>query len=137
MSPDSVEIRVTVVGEDDPVRDERAACGLRDELLARDGVLEARFASTGGAPPPGAKGPAVTETAVIVTTVASSATPIVVAFIRAWAERAPHRRVAVSVDGSFEVHGGIGREEARIVRALRDADPHPPAGELEADDARG
>jgi hypothetical protein len=137
MPGDTVELRVAVAGEDDPVRDERAARRLRDELLALDDVLEARFASTTGAPPPGAKGPAATDTVLIVTTVASSATTVVVAFIRAWAARASHRRVAVNVDGSYEVHGGIGREEARIIRDLPNADPRAAARDPDGDDVRG
>lgn len=117
--PDGVlEIRIVVSGEDDPARDERAARGLRDDLLALDDVVDAGFTPSDCAPLAGAKGPGTADTIVLVTTVAPSAAAIVIAFIRAWADRSSHRKVVVSADGSVEVHGGIGRREQQLVRGV-------------------
>jgi len=118
VSADLVEIRITVSGEDDPVRDERAARGLRDDLLALDDVVDVGFAPSDRTVPPGAKGPGATDTVVLVTTVAPSAAAVVIAFIRAWADRSSHRKVLVSAD-SVEIYSGIGRREERLVRDLR------------------
>jgi hypothetical protein len=115
---DVVEIRIEISDEEDPARDERAARGLRDELLALDDVVKAGFPSLDSIPPAGAKGPVATDTIVLVSTVASSAAGVVIAFIRARADRSSHRKVVASSDGSVEVHGGIGDREERLVRDL-------------------
>jgi hypothetical protein len=125
---DVVQIRIAVYGEDDPVRDERAARGLRDELLSLDDVLDAGFAPSDSVSPAGAKGPAATDTAVLLATVASSTAATVIAFIRAWADRSIHRKVVIGKDGSVEVHGGIGPREVRLVRELRDVEADAPTG---------
>lgn len=132
MADGAVEILIAVSGEDDPARDERAARGLRDDLLALDDVVDARFAPSGYAPAAGAKGPATADTVVLVATVAPPAAATVIAFIRAWADRSSHRHVAVSSDGSVEVHGGIGRREERLVRELRGIEGNPGSGKESA-----
>jgi hypothetical protein len=128
VSDDAVEIRIEVSGEGDPVRDERAARRLRDDLLARDDVVGASFAPSDSVPTPGTKGPGATDTVVLVTTVAPFAAATVIAFIRAWADRSSRRKVVVSSDGSVEVHGGIGRREEQLLRDLRGIERDPVPG---------
>jgi hypothetical protein len=138
-----VEIRIAVCGENDAVRDERAARELRDELLALDHVLTAGFApSDDGAPPPGAKGPVAPDTVVLVTTVAPAFAATVIAFIHAWADRSIRRKVIVKSDGSFELHGATSRRQEQLVRDLHgarsDADAETQARPRDTgDDLRG
>ncbi|MGH8909202.1 MAG: hypothetical protein ACRD0K_22585 [Egibacteraceae bacterium] len=99
-----------------PLRDERAARSLRDELIGMEGVLDVRFAGTDAPPPPGARGPGISETVALLATVIPSVAAVATASVNAWAARSSWRKVRLSADGSVEIEGGIGRREQRLVR---------------------
>ncbi len=129
---DEVVIRIEVFGEDDSVRDERAARLLRDELVGMDGVLGVRFAGTDACPPPGARGPAASEIPTLLATVLPSVSATVIASVHAWAQRSSRRKIRLSADGSVEIHGGIGRREQQLVHDWQKSREKPSASKERA-----
>jgi hypothetical protein len=70
-------------------------------------------------PRPGAKGPGLSPEIVLVVMVGSAALRTVTAAVQAWAERSAKRKVRLSFDGAeevIEIEGGIGPDEARVLR---------------------
>jgi hypothetical protein len=117
MSSSRRALRIHLPETVDPVRAERDARSLRDDLRRLDGV-DVAFADD--LPQrPGAKGPGLSPEIVLVVMVGSAALRTVTAAVQAWVERSAKRKVRLSFDGAkevIEIQGGIGPDEARILQ---------------------
>jgi hypothetical protein len=117
MSSSRRALRIHLPEGVDPIRDERDARSLRDDLQRLDGV-DLAFADD-LAPQPGVKGPGLSPEIVLVVMVGSAALRTVTAAVQAWVERSAKRKVRLSFDGAeevIEIQGGIGPDEARILK---------------------
>jgi hypothetical protein len=116
MSESSDVLRIHITEGSDPIRAERDARSLREDLLGLDGT-EVAFADELPIRP-GAKGPGLSPEIVLVVTIGSATLRTVAAAIHAWAERSAQRNVRLSYEGTkevIEIQGGIGSDEARII----------------------
>jgi Effector Associated Constant Component 1 len=117
MSSSRRALRIHLLENVDPTRAEQEARSLREDLRSLDGV-DVAFADD-LASEPGAKGPGLSPEIVLVVMVGSAALRTVTAAVQAWVERSTKRKVRLSLDGAnevIEIQGGIGPDEARILK---------------------